>query len=49
MLIRMTQGYTTPSKPNSRRAVQVLTNGQTYRFRTVEALAIIAAGKAVAV
>lgn len=49
MKIRMTQTYTTPAKANSKRSVQVLTSGATVEMRTLEALAIVAAGKAVIV
>jgi hypothetical protein len=49
MKIRMTQTYTTPSSSYSKRAVKVLTSGTTQELRTNEALAIVAAGKAVVV
>lgn len=46
MKIRMTQTYVTPAKPNSKRSVQTLTSGAVVELRTLEALAVVAAGKA---
>lgn len=46
MRIRMTQTYTTPAKQYSKRAVNTYTSGTTVELRTLEALAIVKAGKA---